>query len=96
MNIEEIKNVIKQNILIERLELEDITAEEIDDNEPLFMDGLGLDSVEALDVVAGLEEIFKIKVQGMPENETSEHFYSVETLSKFVFSQLEQKQAQLS
>ena len=42
MNIEEIKNVIKQNILIERLELEDITADEIDDNEPLFMDGLGL------------------------------------------------------
>ena len=63
-------------------------------DEPLFMDGLGLDSVEALDVVAGLEEIFKIKVQGMPENETSEHFYSVETLSKFVFSQLEEKQAQ--
>ena len=96
MNIEEIKNVIKQNILIERLELEDITADEIDDNEPLFMEGLGLDSVEALDVVAGLEEIFKIKVQGMSDDQTSEHFYSVETLSKFVLSQLEQMQEQLS
>ncbi|MGG3891724.1 phosphopantetheine-binding protein [Metabacillus fastidiosus] len=95
MNIEEIKNIIKQKILIDRLELEDITAEEIDDKDPLFIEGLGLDSVEALDVVAGLEEEFKIKVQGMPEEQTREHFYSVETLSKFVFSQLEQKQEPL-
>ena len=55
-----------------------------------------MDSVEALDVVAGLEEIFKIKVQGMSDDQTSEHFYSVETLSKFVLSQLEQMQEQLS
>lgn len=96
MNIEEIKNIIKQNILIERLELEDITAEEIADNEPLFLEGLGLDSVEALDVVAGLEEEFTIKVQGMPEDQIQKHFYSVETLSNFVFSKIQQTQEQLS
>lgn len=96
MNIEEIKSIIKQNILIERLELEDVTAEEIEDNEPLFLEGLGLDSVEALDVVAGLEEEFTIKVQGMPEDQIQKHFYSVETLSNFVFSKIQQTQEQLS
>jgi acyl carrier protein len=86
--IEEIKNIIKQDILIDRLELEDITAEEIDDNEALFGDGLGLDSVEALDVVAGLEEAFGVKLQGMAQETIREHFFSVETLSKFIQQQL--------
>jgi len=84
--IEEIKSTIKEVILIERLELEDITADDINDQEPLFGDGLGLDSVEALDVVAGLEEEFGVKLQGMTEEEIREHFYSVDTLANFVAS----------
>ncbi|TMN20883.1 phosphopantetheine-binding protein [Lentibacillus cibarius] len=86
-NMEEIKQIIKENILIERLEIEDLSPEEIEDQEPLFGDGIGLDSVEALDVVAGLEEEFDVKLQGMSEEETREHFYSVETLASFVVSQ---------
>jgi len=84
--IEDIKSTIKEVILIERLELEDITAAEINDQASLFGDGLGLDSVEALDVVAGLEEEFGVKLQGMTEEEIREHFYSVETLASFVAS----------
>ena len=38
MNKTEIKEIIKEKVLIERLELEDITAEEIVDNEPLFIE----------------------------------------------------------
>lgn len=87
-SLEEIKNIIKQDILIDRLELEDITADEINDNDPLFGEGLGLDSVEALDVVAGLEEEFGIKLQGIPQEELAQHFASVETLSQYVHSQL--------
>ncbi|MCZ8513161.1 phosphopantetheine-binding protein [Paenibacillus filicis] len=87
-SLEEIKNTIKQSILIDRLELEDITAEEIEDNAPLFGEGLGLDSVEALDVVAGLEAEFGVKLQGMDQEEIKKHFYSVETLSQFVSDQL--------
>jgi acyl carrier protein len=86
--IEEIKTIIKQDILIDRLELEDISADEIDDKDPLFGDGLGLDSVEALDVVAGLEEEFGIKLQGIPQEQLAQHFASVETLSHFVHEQL--------
>lgn len=87
-SLEDIKNTIKQNILIDRLELEDITAEEIEDNAPLFGEGLGLDSVEALDVVAGLEAEFGVKLQGMDQEEIKKNFYSVETLSQFVSDQL--------
>ncbi|WP_078392763.1 phosphopantetheine-binding protein [Shouchella patagoniensis] len=86
---EEIKQVIKQNILIERLELEDLTCEEIEDTEALFGDGLGLDSVEALDVVAGIEAEFGVSLQGMSEEDIQKHFYSVETLGAFI----EKKQA---
>ncbi|WP_100374824.1 phosphopantetheine-binding protein [Bacillus sp. FJAT-45037] len=89
--INEIKEIIKVNILIERLELEDIEADEIEDEEPLFGEGLGLDSVEALDVVSGVEAEFGIKVQGLEEEDIRQHFYSVATLSSFVAAQLTEK-----
>lgn len=90
MNLEEVKNIVKQKILVERLELEDddITAEDIDDDEAIFDEGLGLDSVEALDVVSGIEEEFKINIQDIPEEEVQENFYSVNTLSEFILNQL--------
>lgn len=89
--LNEIKEIIKVKILIERLELEDIRADEIEDEEPLFGDGLGLDSVEALDVVAGVEAEFGIKLQGLEEEEIRKHFYSVATLAAFVEEQLKEK-----
>lgn len=84
VDIARIKQVIKEDILINRLELEDITPEEIEDNTPLFGTGLGLDSVEALDVVAGIEQIFGVKLQGISPAEFKKHLYSVETLAQFV------------
>ncbi|WP_139491985.1 acyl carrier protein [Brevibacillus dissolubilis] len=89
-SVQEIKETIKQSILIDRLELEDITAEEINDEDALFGSGLGLDSVEALDVVAGIEEEFGIKIQGIPQEEIQKHFYSVETLAQFVSEKLQE------
>ncbi|WP_160036900.1 phosphopantetheine-binding protein [Paenibacillus sp. An7] len=87
-SLNEIKQIIKQNILIDRLDLEDITAEDIQDNDPLFGEGLGLDSVEALDVVAGIESEFGVKLQGMDQEAIRKHFHSVEALSQFVSEQL--------
>lgn len=87
-SLNEIKHIIKQNILIDRLDLEDITTEDIQDNQPLFGEGLGLDSVEALDVVAGIEAEFGVKLQGMDQEAIRTHFYSVEALSQFVLEQL--------
>lgn len=84
IDIARIKQIIKEDILINRLELEDITPEEIGDDTPLFGEGLGLDSVEALDVVAGIEQVFSVKLQGISPAEFKKHLHSVETLAQFV------------
>lgn len=84
--LEEIKTIIKETILIERLELEDITPEDIKDDMQLFGDGLGLDSVEGLEVVAGLEDLFNIKISlhGRNLDDILRDFYSVETIAAYV------------
>lgn len=89
MNLNEIKNIIKQNILIDRLELEDITADEITDDEEIFSeDGVGLDSVEALDLMAGVEKEFKVKIPKMNPDETEKNFATVNALADYVNSLL--------
>lgn len=84
--MEEIKTIIKETILIERLELEDLTPEDIKDDMQLFGDGLGLDSVEGLEVVAGLEDLFNIKISlhGRNLDDILRDFYSVETIATYV------------
>lgn len=87
----DLKRKIKE-LLIERLKFEDMTPEDIPDDEPLFAGGLGLDSIDALEIVVMLESEFGIKVK----NETSarDSFRSVSTLADFVGSRLAQEQPQ--
>lgn len=92
MTNSEIKKIIKEKVLIERLELEDIEADDIIDTDALFGDGLGLDSVEALDVAAGIREEFNIELPKMEQGETYKHFRSVESLAAFVESLIQDKQ----
>lgn len=68
--------------LIEALNLEDITPEEIDTNAPLFGDGLGLDSIDALEIILILEREYGIKMENL-ENAKAV-FYSVQTLADFI------------
>jgi acyl carrier protein len=84
----DLKRKIKE-LLIERLKFEDMTPEDIGDDDPLFAGGLGLDSIDALEIVVMLESEFGIKVK----NETSarEHFRSVSTLADYVESKITQK-----
>ncbi|MCX7105812.1 MAG: phosphopantetheine-binding protein, partial [Methylococcales bacterium] len=49
-------------LIIEGLQLEDITADEIDINAPLFGDGLGLDSIDALEIAVLLERKYGVKI----------------------------------
>ena len=78
-----------KELLIERLKFEDMTPDDIADDEPLFAGGLGLDSIDALEIVVMLESEFGIKVK----NETSarENFKSVATLADFVEARVAQK-----
>jgi acyl carrier protein len=84
MDIATIEMEIK-NIIVDRLDLDDITIKDIATNAPLFEDGddgLGLDSIESLELIIGIEQTFKVTVG--EEEEIREHFYSVRTLADYV------------
>ena len=69
--------------LIEELNLEEITPEDIDDEAPLFGDeGLGLDSIDALEIILILEREYGIKIENPGEGK--QIFYSVRTLSDYI------------
>ncbi len=77
----ELKQQLKE-LLIERLKFEDMTPEDIGDEEPLFEGGLGLDSIDALEIVVMLESEFGIKVKN--EAAARESFRSVAALAALV------------
>jgi len=75
-----ILNLKKQ--LIEALNLEEVTPEQIDTDAPLFGDGLGLDSIDALEIILILEKHYGIKLDDPKEG--SKIFYSVRTLADYI------------
>lgn len=70
-------------LLIEVLNLEDIKANEIDPNEALFGDGLGLDSIDALEIALAVSQEYGVQMQAEDES-TREAFATLASLSKFV------------
>ncbi|PIB36174.1 acyl carrier protein [Reichenbachiella sp. 5M10] len=68
--------------LIEQLNLEEVTPEEIKDDAPLFGEGLGLDSIDALEIIVILDNSYNLKV-GNPE-EAKEIFHSINSLAKYI------------
>ncbi|TSJ89527.1 acyl carrier protein [Gilliamella apicola] len=73
-------------LIIEVLNLEEITPEDIDTQEPLFGDGLGLDSIDALELGLAIKNQYGIVLSSESE-ETKKAFYSVKTLADFIISQ---------
>ena len=73
---------IKQ-MIIEELDLEDVEIEDIETDAPLFGDGLGLDSIDALELGLGINKKFNVKIEANSEA-NKEHFYSVASLAAFV------------
>ncbi|MEQ8766247.1 MAG: phosphopantetheine-binding protein [Planctomycetota bacterium] len=77
-----------KKLIVEKLRLPDVTPESIDDDTPLFgPEGLGLDSVDALELVVGLEKEFGIKIRS-PEAER-DAFRTVDSLVDLVRRHLE-------
>ena len=75
-----------KTLIIEALKLEDILPEQIDSQEPLFGDGLGLDSIDALELGVALRQRYGIKIERVSE-EIRAHFYNVHNLALFITSQ---------
>ncbi|HQQ62823.1 MAG TPA: phosphopantetheine-binding protein [Pseudomonadales bacterium] len=73
---------IKQ-MIIDSLDLEDMSVQDIDTDIPLFADGLGLDSIDALELGISIHKQFGVKIDA---NDTGakEHFRSVATLARFI------------
>lgn len=79
--METLINTLKDQI-IEVLNLEDLTASDIDANAPLFGEGLGLDSIDALELIVLLEREYGIKLSNPAEGK--EIFKSVASIADFV------------
>jgi acyl carrier protein len=70
-------------LIVEALALEDIAPDEIETGAPLFVEGLGLDSIDALELAMALEERFGVKIGEDPEV-NQRIFASVASLAAFV------------
>ena len=75
--IEELKKEI-----IEVLNLEDMKTEDIDENAPLFGEGLGLDSIDALELIVLMEKNYGIKLQSADQGK--EIFKSVRVMAEYI------------
>lgn len=71
-----------KNRILKALKLEDMTPEDIDSDAPLFKDGLGLDSIDALELMLLLEKNYGIKLKSPAEGK--EIFKSVRTMAEYV------------
>ena len=72
--------------LVEELKLEDVTPEDIQDDAPLFGDGLGLDSLDAIELVVLVQRVFGIAIEDQEEAKAA--FASVNTLSAYIETRL--------
>ena len=70
-------------LLISELNLEDITPDDIDASAPLFRDGLGLDSIDALELAVILDKKYGIKIKSSDER-NKEIFSSLNALTDFI------------
>lgn len=79
--MEELKRELKENI-INRLNLEDIAVEDIGDDDILFGDGLGLDSIDALELIVMLDKNYGIKLTDPKEGRSI--FVNISTMAAYI------------
>ena len=89
-SLESLESQIKR-LIVESLMLEDVRPEDIDSEEALFNEGLGLDSIDALELGMAISKAYEIKLSKDPE-ENKEHFASVKNLAIFVSAKIQEKE----
>ncbi|MBR4653826.1 MAG: acyl carrier protein [Kiritimatiellae bacterium] len=89
MTREELEQKIKE-LIVSSLDLEDLTAADIDAGAPLFGEGLGLDSIDALELGMAIKKAFGVSFSQNPADNKAT-FQSVRTLADFVEEQQKDK-----
>jgi len=79
--MEELIEQLKKQI-IEQLNLEDLEPGDIDPDDPLFGNGLGLDSIDALELIVLLEKEYGVKIENPKDGQKI--FYSVKSMAEFI------------
>ncbi len=82
MNRLSLESEIKE-IIITALNIEDIKPEDIDSNAPLFGEGLGLDSIDALELGMALKKKYNVTFKSEQKN-NKKYFYSVKSLADYI------------
>lgn len=77
-----------KRFIVETLNLEGMVPEEISSDEPLFVEGLGLDSIDALELGVALRKAYGLKIESVTDD-VKRHFVNVRSLARFVRSQQE-------
>lgn len=75
-----------KRFIVRTLDLEDTSPEAIGDDEPLFADGLGLDSIDAFELGIALKKAYKLDLEGAETATFAHHFRTATTLATFVSS----------
>jgi acyl carrier protein len=78
----DLENEIKE-LIVTTLDLEDVKPEDIETNAPLFVEGLGLDSIDALELGMALKKKYNINFKSQ-SNENKKYFASVSSLAEFI------------
>ena len=80
--MDDLKRQIKE-VIVSSLQLEDVKPEDIDDAEPLLGTGLGLDSIDALELGVALKKKFGVKLSA-ESADNKKHFASVDALAEYI------------
>jgi acyl carrier protein len=80
--MDELETEIK-TLIVEALKLEDLEPDAIASDEPLFGDGLGLDSIDALELGVALRKRYGIRIESVTD-EVKAHFANVRSLARFI------------
>ena len=89
VNDSEVLSEYLKKMIIDTLKLEGVTVEDIDSRAPLFRKGLGLDSIDALELVVAIEKIFNVIIED--EEVGKRAFASINALAKFVQKKYKQR-----
>jgi acyl carrier protein len=79
--MDELMQKLKEQV-IERLNLKDLKPENIGDDQPLFVEGIGLDSIDALELIVLLQQEYNIKLSNAEDG--PKVFHSIRTMAEYI------------